>query len=235
MFNSRRTRTPSEVQPPSDGDDHVMPEITRTSDNRKKLGQNNSGNAFGKKKEPSEPGVITRTSDRSPAFKRAAPGEPREKPAHSSKSYAVWLLSRRDYSAGILRNKLILRGYSAEEADEALAFVVAHRYQSDARYAQSLASSLARRAGNSRIAMTLTQKKVDPALAALQLDAMAPENERVIEVAARFKKEVAAAGMTQKLQQRIYRFLSYRGFKSDAIKCAMKSLGADPHDLIENE
>ncbi|MBC7415365.1 MAG: regulatory protein RecX [Herminiimonas sp.] len=104
-----------------------------------------------------------------------------EKPTHPSKSYAVRRLPRRDYSAGILRNKLVLRGYSAEEADKALAFVIANGYQNDQRYAESLVRTVSRRAGNIRLLMTMNQKKIDPATSVRQLDTLAPESERVIE------------------------------------------------------
>lgn len=219
------TATPRE----SDTDDFV-PELTRTSDTKKKFAEKKSSQStFGRKKPVTEEGVITRTSDRKHLYKKMPDG-PREKPAHSSKSYAVWLLSRRDYSAGILRSKLVLRGYSTEEADEALVFVIANGYQNDERYAESLARSLSRRAGNSRLLMTMKQKKIDPATSILQLEALAPESERVIEVVAKFKKDVAAQGMTQKLQQKIYRFLAYRGFSGDAIKTAMQSLAAASQD-----
>ena len=134
-----------------------------------------------------------------------------------------------------MRNKLVLRGYSPEEADEALAFVIANGYQNDERYAESLARTLSRRAGNSRLLMTMSQKKIDPATAILKLDTLAPESERVIEVAAKFRKDVAAEGMTQKLQQKIYRFLAYRGFSGDSIKIAMKSLAAGQQDDESNE
>ena len=220
---SRADDDPSRA--PSD-DETFVPEFTRTSDTKKKFAQKKSSqSSFGRSKPVAEEGVITRTSDRKPLYKKSFDG-PREKPAHSSKSYAVWLLSRRDYSAGILRNKLVLRGYSVEEADEAMAFVIANGYQNDTRYAESLARSLSRRAGNSRLLMTMHQKKIDPATSALQLDTLAPESERVLDVAAKFKKDVAAQGMTQKLQQKIYRFLAYRGFSGDSIKIAMKSLAA---------
>ena len=218
---------------PDTGD--FVPEFTRTSDTKRKFAQNKSSqSSFGRKKPVAEEGVITRTSDRKSLY-RKAPDGPREKPAHSGKSYAVWLLSRRDYSAGILRNKLVLRGYSPEEADEAMAFVIANGYQNDERYAESLARTLSRRAGNSRLLMTMSQKKIDPATAILKLDTLALESERVIEVAAKFRKDVAAEGMTQKLQQKIYRFLAYRGFSGDSIKIAMKSLAAGQQDDESNE
>lgn len=209
----------------ADADADAAPEITRTSDTRKKFADRKSGNSsFGKKAPAAESGVITRTSDRKSLYKSRDPTAPREKPAQSCKAYAGWLLSRRDYSAGVLRNKLVLRGYDAEEADAAMAFLIANKYQSDERYAQSLAQSLARRAGNRRVLMTMQQKKLDPVTSAVQLEQLAPESERVLQVAEKFRKDVAVEGMTTKLQQRIYRFLAYRGFSGDSIKVAMKYL-----------
>lgn len=226
-FAKKERKPDSTASAPDKADADFVPELTRTSDTKKKFAQNKTAHSSFRKKETApEPGVITRSSDRKPLYKRPPVGTAREKPAHSSKSYAVWLLSRRDYSAGILRNKIVLRGYSEEEADEAMAFVIANGYQSDARYAQSLANALARRSGNSRLLMTMKQKKLDPAMAVQQLKSLAPESERVLIVAAKFKKDVAVAGMTQKLQQKIYRFLAYRGFSGEAIKGAMKSLSA---------
>lgn len=227
----RKPRVADKVIQPDSATDDFVPEFTRTSDTKKKFVQKKSSqSSFGRKKPvPAKEGVITRTSDRKPLYKKTPDG-PREKPGHSSKSYAVWLLSRRDYSAGILRNKLVLRGYSAEEADEAMAFVIANGYQDDQRYAESLARTLSRRAGNRRLMMTMNQKKIDPAISVRQLDTLAPESARVIEVASKFRKDVAVEGMTQKLQQKIYRFLAYRGFSGDSIKVAMKSLAAGPQD-----
>jgi regulatory protein len=201
-------------------------EYTRSSDFKKKQGQAKSGNSsFGKKKVAADPNLITRTSDRKPLYKpRPAPGAPREKPAQSCKAYAAWLLSRRDYSAGVLRNKLILRGYDEKETDDTMAFMVANGYQSDERYAQSLARTLSRRAGDRRLMMTMTQKKVSVSMSAETIDMLAPEAERVVAVAERFHKDIVAGGMTQKLQQKIYRFLAYRGFSGDSIKVAMRSL-----------
>lgn len=146
------------------------------------------------------------------------------KPRHSSKSYAVWHLSRREYSAAELRQKLILRGYSEDEANEAMAFVQANNYQSDERYAGMKARTTAHRAGNRKIQMALKAKGVDESVAQSQIAILAPESERAIEAAEKFRK-LATHGMTRELSAKIWRFLSYRGFSSDAIKFALQNLG----------
>jgi regulatory protein len=174
------------------------------------------------------PGEITRTSDRKRAFKpRPEPGAKREKPAQSAKSYAVWLLARQDYSAAALRRKLSSRGYDDSEVDDAMAFVVDNKYQDDERFAEQRSRGAENRAGNLRIEMTLRQKGIDPGLAKAQVQQLAPEEERVLHAAAKFRDQVKKNGMTQEMKMKIYRFLAYRGFSSKAIRAGIESLGAD--------
>jgi regulatory protein len=167
------------------------------------------------------PPEFTRTSDRRRETDSLA--AKKEKPRQSSKSYALWHLSRRELSAAELRKKIVLRGYSEEEADEAMAFVQANNYQSDERYAGMKARSTAHRAGNRKIQMVLRTKGVDEAVARAQIDTLAPEAERAVEAAEKFRK-LAAEGVTRELSAKIWRYLSYRGFSSDAIKQALQAL-----------
>jgi len=174
------------------------------------------------------PGEITRTSDRKRQFKpRPEPGAKREKPEQSAKSYAVWLLARQDYTAASLRRKLSSRGYDDTEVDDAMAFVVDNKYQNDERFAEQRSRGAENRAGNLRIEMTLRQKGIDPTLAKAQVQQLAPEDERVVHAAAKFRDQVKKNGMTQELKMKIYRFLAYRGFSSKAIRTGIESLGAD--------
>jgi len=147
----------------------------------------------------------------------------RDKPRQSSKSYALWHLSRREWSASELRKKLIQRGYLENEADDAIAFVQANGYQSDERYAGMKARSTAHRAGNRKIQMALRQKGVDDVITQEQIDALVPEGERAINAIEKFRK-LAGAGVTRELSNKIWRYLSYRGFSPDAIKQALRAL-----------
>lgn len=165
---------------------------------------------------------ITRTSDRR-RRKADSFSAKKEKPRQSSKSYALWHLSRREMSAAELRKKIVLRGYSEEEADEAMAFVRANNYQSDERYAGMKARSVAHRAGNRKIQMDLRTKGVDAVVAQAQIETLAPEGERAIDASEKFRK-LAAEGITRELNAKIWRYLSYRGFSSDAIKQALHAL-----------
>ena len=174
------------------------------------------------------PPEITRSSDRRRQHPDSQSGK-KEKPARSSKSYAIWHLSRRELSAAELRKKIIQRGYSEEEADEAMAFVQANNYQSDERYAGMKARSTAHRAGNRKIQMDLRTKGVEDTVVRAQLDTLAPEAERAIEAVEKFRK-LAAGGVSRELGAKVWRYLGYRGFSGDAIKRALQALAQPAQD-----
>ena len=155
------------------------------------------------------------------------PGAAPEKPAQSAKAYAVWLLARQDYSATALRRKLASKGYDETEVEDAMAFVIGNRYQDDGRFAEQRSRGIENRAGNRRIEMTLRQKGIDAELAKLQVQQLAPEEERVLHAVAKFQAQVKRDGMSQELKMKIYRFLAYRGFSSRAIRAGIESLGTD--------
>jgi regulatory protein len=194
----------------------VPGEYTRTSDRKPR------------KTASAAPGEITRTSERKRApSARPEPGAKREKPAQSAKSYAVWLLSRQDYSAASLRRKLAGRGYDDAEVDDTMTFVVDNKYQNDERFAEQRSRGSENRAGNLRIEMTLRQKGIEADLAKAQVKQLAPEEERVLHAVSKFRDKVRTNGMTQEMKIKIYRFLAYRGFSSKAIRAGIESLGTD--------
>ncbi|MET0962002.1 MAG: regulatory protein RecX [Noviherbaspirillum sp.] len=206
-----------------------------------------SANSLSRRKPPPLPGEYSRTSDSKPRKTVAAtpgeysrtserkrtqtprpePGARREKPAQSAKAYAVWLLSRQDYSAASLRRKLASKSYDESEIEDAMQFVVDNKYQNDERYAEQRSRGAENRAGNLRIEMTLRQKGIEAGLAKTQVQQLAPEEERVLHAVAKFREQVRRGGMTRELKVKIYRFLAYRGFSSKAIRTGIESLGVD--------
>ena len=119
------------------------------------------------------------------------------------------------------------RGYSEQEADEAMAFVQAHNYQSDERYAGMKARSTAHRAGDRKIQMTLKTKGIADEVARAQIDTLPPEQERAIEAVEKFRRQ-AEDGVSRELQARVWRYLGYRGFSADAIRRALQALSEPP-------
>jgi regulatory protein len=165
----------------------------------------------------------TRTSDKKGRLNKRF-DQPREKPKMSSQRYAMYLLSRYEYSAAGLRTKMIQRGYSPEEADAAMAFVTERGYQSDERYAESKARARQSRAGNRKIELVLRSKGIGEKVAREQIANLDPEEDRARRAAEKFRKTVAAEGMTLELKQKIYRYLSTRGFSTGTIKAAIQDL-----------
>ncbi|HBK86180.1 MAG TPA: recombination regulator RecX, partial [Firmicutes bacterium] len=61
----------------------------------------------------------------------------RSKPKSSARSYALWLLGRQAYAAQRLRERLVRRGYSVEEANDAVDYLIEIKYLDDEVYATS--------------------------------------------------------------------------------------------------
>ncbi|MGI4935590.1 MAG: regulatory protein RecX [Janthinobacterium lividum] len=208
----------------------VEGEITRTSD-RKRV----DARTLGKQADSANGDTMGGDFERQSRAPRKPVGGPREPPSQSCKSYAVWLLARRDYSAAALRKKLVMRGYTEEQADEAMAFVIEHRFQDDARFAEQRSRGAENRAGNMRIEMTLRQKGIAVDLAREQVSQLGPEEERVLLASEKYRSQVAREGLTAPLKVKIYRFLAYRGFSSKAIRVAIESLQAGAGREIEDD
>ena len=141
-------------------------------------------------------------------------------PKQSPQSYAVWLLSRRDYSAKELHTKLVTRGYSVEQADSAMAKLQSYGLQNDERYAGSAARSNSRRMGNRQIVAKLTDKGLDKELVASQVDTLAPEVDRALELAQRF----VGKELDDKMKAKVWRFFASRGFSGNSVDKAMRYL-----------
>lgn len=148
------------------------------------------------------------------------PRPTREPPKRSAQSYALWLLSRREYSAKELAAKLTQRGYPAEAAAEAVTWAQSHGFQNDTRFAESSARSHSRRMGDRRVAAELAEKGISRELAAQQLEELQPEGERAVDIARRFEGKP----LDEALKAKVWRFLAYRGFSSGAIKAAIAHL-----------
>lgn len=141
-------------------------------------------------------------------------------PKTSAKAYAVRLLSRREYSARALADRLQAAGYEADAVAATLSAMQEYGFQSDERYAEMRARQDNRRMGNRRVAASLVAKGIGKELAAKQLGALPPEAERAIDVARRFHGLL----LDEHAKAKVWRFLSYRGFSPDAIKAALRSL-----------
>ncbi|HEY1060003.1 MAG TPA: regulatory protein RecX [Limnobacter sp.] len=83
--------------------------------------------------------------------------KPSSRPLPSAKSKAVAFLSRREHSRKELRDKLLQRGYSIEEVEEAIEWATSRQFQSDTRFGQSLVRRRSSTLGNRAIEAELAQ------------------------------------------------------------------------------
>ncbi len=133
-------------------------------------------------------------------------------------------MSRREHSKLELHTKLIRAGYEADEVEQAIAAVGDYGWQSDERFAQSLARRRSGSYGKRLISAELKQHEIDGASVSEAINALQDEPERALYwVQKRYGHypHDAERDEQQALIAKIFRLLIARGFTSDDIKKAM--------------
>ncbi len=144
-----------------------------------------------------------------------------------AKRSALVLLTRREHSQRELSRKLQARGIEADDARAAIETLSEQGWQSDGRFAESLARSRASTGyGPLRIRAELAQhglpsELVETAIAACETDWSA----RAAELLARRFGRTPIKDRNQQARQG--RFLQQRGFDLEAIRAALRSLPED--------
>jgi regulatory protein len=134
----------------------------------------------------------------------------------SLRQRALEYLSKREYSAAELTQKL--KAY-ADEADDVPALIAdfkARGWLSDARYAEQMVHARQAKFGKARVAHELREKGVDDTLIAEAVAGLqCNESERASEV---WRKKFKAAPTTREEWAKQARFLQSRGFTFEIIK-----------------
>jgi regulatory protein len=134
----------------------------------------------------------------------------------SLRQRALEYLSKREYSAAELAQKL--KGY-ADDADDIPALIADFRsrgWLSDARYAEQMVHARQAKFGKTRVAHELREKGVDDTLIAEAVAGLQDsEVERASEV---WRKKFKAAPTTREEWAKQARFLQSRGFTFEVIK-----------------
>ena len=134
----------------------------------------------------------------------------------SLRQRALEYLSKREYSALELTQKL--KGYADEEDDipTLIADFKARGWLSDARYAEQMVHARQAKFGTARVAHELREKGVDDALISEAIAGLQDnEVERAREV---WRKKFKAAPTTREEWAKQARFLQSRGFTFEVIK-----------------
>ncbi|OZI44529.1 recombination regulator RecX [Bordetella genomosp. 5] len=157
-----------------------------------------------------------------------ADGDPDAKPKRrgpSLKGRAVGYLSRREYTRADLARKLAPYADSEEEVEQVIDALTREGWQSDERFAQSLAHRKASRQGTARIVQELKQSGVaDAQIAEVKESLRATEYERALDV---WRRRFGEAPADRAAYAKQARFLAGRGFAHDVIR---RVIGASEHD-----
>lgn len=140
----------------------------------------------------------------------------RQQPEKSLRQRALEFLSKREYSAAELAQKLKTYASETDDISALIADFQSRSWLSDARYAEQMVHARQAKFGASRVAHELREKGVSDdlvaeAVAVLQVN----EVERASEV---WRKKFKAAPATREEWAKQARFLQSRGFTFDVIK-----------------
>ncbi|WP_444997981.1 regulatory protein RecX [Aliikangiella sp. IMCC44359] len=133
-------------------------------------------------------------------------------------SYACRLLGVREYSEKLIQDKLISKNYSPQEAQQIISFLLENNWLSNNRFCESyLRSKSEKGIGAARIRFELRQKGIPDEMVSQALEAADICWQTICNQAT--KKKVSTLLINDiKAQQKLERFLRYRGFSGTEIR-----------------
>ncbi len=140
----------------------------------------------------------------------------------SAKDYALNLISFRDRSEKEIREKIIKKGYSEEECEDAIAFCREYGYINDERFADHFVhdSVELKKLGKSRIKQEMRLKGIDEKVIEQALSFVTDEKEMIkSEINRRFKN---LDFTDKKVKNKVFGYFARRGFKAHDILSAME-------------
>jgi regulatory protein len=141
-------------------------------------------------------------------------------PKISLKARALRYLSAREHSRLELARKLTRHIQEGDDLNQLLDWLVAQKFLSDSRFAESLVNRRAARYGSSRILSELQSHGLDDAaVSTLRISLLEDENERAFQV---WEKKFGTAATSHEGRAKQMRFLHQRGFSNSAIQSAIK-------------
>lgn len=147
------------------------------------------------------------------------------KPASSCRSYALWLLGRQSYSVQGLRDRLVRRGYAAEEAEDAVEYLASIGYLNDQAFADSLVTDRAANGhGPRRLRWDLRSRGVEAEVVEAAVAQVPAEQLRAqaLQLARRRLGQTPLSDPAA--QQRLFRYLLQRGYEIELIQEVLAEL-----------
>ena len=138
----------------------------------------------------------------------------------SLKARALRYLSAREHSRLELGRKLARYAQEGDDLDQLPDWLIAQKFLSDDRFAESLVNRRASRFGSSRILSELQSHGLkDSTVSTLRISLLEGENERALEV---WQKKFGTKPLTLEERAKQMRFLQQRGFSHSAIQFVVK-------------
>ncbi len=150
----------------------------------------------------------------------------KNKPEYPARKKAMQLLERMDRTEQNLRKKLAEKEFTAEEIDDAVAYVKSFHYLDDVRYAETYVWFHSASKSRTRLFQDLLQKGVDKETASGVIEE-AYEGDEDAQIKRLLEKKHYDPGMERKEKQRIYAFLMRRGFPTAKILRALDEWDSD--------
>lgn len=141
----------------------------------------------------------------------------------SAKDYAVKLLGFCDRSEKEIREKILKKGYSEAECEEAIAFCRSYGYIDDSRFAGHFVHDAVglKKLGKSRIRMELRQKGIDEETVIEAMEAIGDEREMLKE---ELHRRFGKLDFTdKKVKNKVFGYFARRGFSARDILYAMNA------------
>lgn len=141
----------------------------------------------------------------------------------SSKDYAIKLLGFCDRSEKEIREKILKKGYSETECEEAIAFCREYGYIDDGRFAEHFVhdATALKKYGKTRIRAQLRQKGVDEAVIEEALANVDGEREMLKE---ELQRRFGGLDLTdKKVKNKVFGYFARRGFSTRDILYAMNA------------
>jgi len=135
--------------------------------------------------------------------------------------FAVKLLGGRALTTREIRQRLVRRGYAADQIQAVVVRLTASRYLDDAQYARAWAHARAHRrsVGPARLAQELRSKGIaDAEISSALHEAFGEQDARQVAEAAALKKLKALRGLAPEVaRRRLAAFLARQGFSADVV------------------
>ncbi|AOT07292.1 regulatory protein RecX [Pseudoalteromonas luteoviolacea] len=147
-----------------------------------------------------------------------------DKDKQKLKNYAVWLLSRQEYSRKLLGQKLRQKGASDEYADSLIEWLCDIGYLDDLRHCESyLNRQLAKGLGEKRILMDAINKGVERAHLTQLIEEREIDWFALAQQTYEKKYGYSAKQIDYQERSKRVRYMMYRGFSYDQIDFAIQS------------